>query len=63
MTGHPHLLRQTPSSGARRVAVVGGGVTNVLSLGELCLLVTATGGARATAVHATHAADAQQKQK
>ena len=26
MTGHPHLLRQTPSSGARRVAVVGGGV-------------------------------------
>ena len=26
MTGHPHLLRQAPSSGARRVAVVGGGV-------------------------------------
>lgn len=26
MTGHPHLLRQPPSSGARRVAVVGGGV-------------------------------------
>ena len=26
MTGHPHLLRQAPCSGARRVAVVGGGV-------------------------------------
>ena len=26
MTGHLHLLRQTPSSVARRVAVVGGGV-------------------------------------